>query len=105
RHIGNSGGIPGGHASPLGEDWRQFCHFLQSSSHKGMLILGYDFSAFLALQGHRRNFILEPARLDGPFGLLLGAQGELVLLVAADLVLFVQNFACLTLLSLALWHG
>ena len=56
-----------------------------------MLILLHNLSAFFSLQGNGGNLVFEPARFDRAFGFLLGTEGKLILLFAANLVLFGQN--------------
>ena len=77
-------GVAGGDGAPLAEDRAQLRQLLQRGVGAGPLV-GLDEDGFAALRGLDRDDLLgQPAGLGGGDGALVAAQGEGVLVLAAD---------------------
>src|SRR5258708_36562346 len=86
--IGDAGGVPGSDGSAFREDRLESGQLFQRSPMERVLVSGDDLRAFFTCDGDLSYFLLEISLGDGCCGALLGREGELVLFVTGNFVLF-----------------
>src|SRR5205823_5078625 len=91
RAVGDAGRIRGGNGSGLREDRRELRHFFQGGTEERVLVARDHLRALFALDGDGRDFVIEPAAVNGALSTLLRAQRKLVLLLARDVILLGQQ--------------
>ena len=87
RAVVDARGVAGRHRAVLGEGGPQLGDGFVGRAGADVLVVGDDDVALAARDGHRDDLVLEPAGLLRRLGLVLRSDGEIVLLLAADLPL------------------
>ncbi|MPM88889.1 hypothetical protein SDC9_135993 [bioreactor metagenome] len=90
--VVHAGGVARGNAAVRFEGGLELLQRRQAGIPPGILVGGDDGVALFALDGHGDDFLREPARVLCGNRPLLGAQGEGVLLLPGDAVLFSHVF-------------